>query len=163
MGEGPVDRPSRWVPLDPEVAQGEQRGHADERGRRLDRRHRQGRGKGDYTIVAETDLAGITGIRLEALADDRLPQKGPGRATDGNFVLNEFEVTAAPKADPKQAKPVVLQNALADFTQAGFDVSSDRRQLRNGGKGWAVSPVTGLTHWATFEAKEPVGATAGPC
>ena len=74
-----------------------------------------------YTIVAETDLTGITGVRLEVLPDDGLPSKGPGRAADGNFVLTEFEVTAAPKADPKQAKPVKLQNALADFSQEDFE------------------------------------------
>ena len=52
-----------------------------------------------YTIVAETDLTDITGIRLEVLPDDGLPNKGPGRAPDGNFVLTEIEVPAAPKAD----------------------------------------------------------------
>lgn len=48
-----------------------------------------------YTIEAETDLHGITGVRLESLADDRLPGKGPGRSSGGNFVLSEFGVTAA--------------------------------------------------------------------
>ena len=52
---------------------------------------------GIVTITVETDLTGITGLRLETLPDPRLPNKGPGRATDGNFVLNEFEVTAAPR------------------------------------------------------------------
>ena len=66
---------------------------------------------GVVTISAETDLTGITGLRLEVLTDSRLPGKGPGRASDGNFVLNEFEVSTASKADPKQAKPVKLANA----------------------------------------------------
>ena len=35
---------------------------------------------------------GITGIRLEVLADKSLPAKGPGRAPNGNFVLNDFKV-----------------------------------------------------------------------
>jgi WD40 repeat protein len=117
---------------------------------------------GEYTLTAETDLTGITGIRLEAIADPSLPAKGPGRATDGNFVLTEFEVTAAPKADPKQAKPVKLQNPLASFTQAGFSIAAaidgDRT---NQGTGWALSPATGVTHWATFETAEPVGTAAG--
>ena len=64
---------------------------------------------GVVTIVVETELTGITGLRLEVLTDSRLPNNGPGRATDGNFVLNELELTAAPKADPKQAKPVKLE------------------------------------------------------
>jgi hypothetical protein len=49
-----------------------------------------------YTIVAHTDLQGITGVRLEALTDDSLPHKGPGRQDNGNLHLNEFRVKAAP-------------------------------------------------------------------
>ena len=33
---------------------------------------------GVVTITAETELTEITGLRLEVLADGRLPQKGPG-------------------------------------------------------------------------------------
>ena len=61
---------------------------------------------GVYEIVAETDLTDITGLRLDVLADDTLPAKGPGRAPDGNFVLTQFELSAAPKANAKDAKPV---------------------------------------------------------
>ena len=118
-------------------------------------------GAGEITVVAETDLVGVTGIRLELIADARLPKKGPGRAKDGNFVLNELEVTAAPKADPKGAKPVVLQNPLADFTQATFDIKQVIDGVPQSVQGWAVAPVTGQTHWATFEAKEPIGAAGG--
>ena len=82
---------------------------------------------GVITITAETELAGVSGLRLEVLTDDSLPQKGPGRASDGNFVLNEIEFIAAPKADPKQAKPVKLTNALADFNQENLDVSKGNR------------------------------------
>ena len=63
---------------------------------------------------------GITALRLEVLPDPRLPNKGPGRAADGNFVLNELEVTAASKADAKQAKPVKLATALADFSRSSI-------------------------------------------
>ena len=50
-------------------------------------------------------------------------------------MLNELEVTAAPKADPKQAKPVKLEKALADFSQDGFPGRQrDRRQRQRGGQ-----------------------------
>jgi hypothetical protein len=50
-----------------------------------------------YIVSAETSLTGITGIRLEALADPSLPDNGPGRREEnGNFVLSEFQVDAAP-------------------------------------------------------------------
>ena len=117
---------------------------------------------GEFILTAETDLVGITGIRLETIADPTLPSKGPGRAPDGNFVLTEFEVIAAPKADPKTAKPVKLQTPLASFTQAGFSIAAAIDGVRtNRGTGWAISPATGVTHWATFETAEPVGAAGG--
>ena len=117
---------------------------------------------GVVTIIVETELTGITGLRLEVLPDSRLPNNGPGRSSDGNFVLNELELTAAPKADPKQAKPVKLQKALADFSQDTYEVE----KAADGnpdvtGNGWAISPVTGTTHWATFETSQPVGTAGG--
>jgi len=117
---------------------------------------------GEVEIVADVDLAGITAIRLEALTDPKLPNKGPGRATDGNFVLAEIQLSAAPKATPDQSKPVKLQNALADFSQAEFDVAKAiDGVLGNDQRGWAVSPRTGVLHWATFETNEPVGGPGG--
>ncbi len=55
-----------------------------------------------YTITAQTALTGITGIRLETLTDSSLPNNGPGRAANGNFVLTEFKVDqqAAPVPEP---------------------------------------------------------------
>jgi hypothetical protein len=117
---------------------------------------------GVVTISAETDLTGITGLRLEVLTDKRLPSNGPGRATDGNFVLNELELIAAPKADPKQAKPVKLANALADFSQASFEVSKAiDGSADDPASGWAISPATGAIHWATFETTAPIGGAGG--
>jgi len=50
-----------------------------------------------YTIVAATDLKGITGVRLEVLTDPSLPFDGPGREPDnGNFILSEFQVSIDP-------------------------------------------------------------------
>ena len=107
---------------------------------------------GTVTITADTELTGITGLRLEVLTDSRLPQRGPGRAADGNFVLNEIELTSAPKGDPKQAKPVRLANALADFSQDNLEIAKVIDGISNdSGNGWAVYPATGVTHWATFE------------
>jgi WD40 repeat protein/mono/diheme cytochrome c family protein len=118
-------------------------------------------GKGEYTFEVSTDLKEITGIRLEALADPRLPKNGPGRAKDGNFVLTEFELQAAPKSDPGQMQKVELQNALADFSQEGYEVAKAIDNDRTGGNGWAVYPVFGVTHWATLEPKEPIAFEGG--
>ncbi|MFL5241996.1 MAG: DUF1549 domain-containing protein [Gemmataceae bacterium] len=106
-----------------------------------------------YTIAAKTTLKGITGIRLEVLPDDSLPAKGPGRAPNGNFVLNECKVTGALPAKPGEAKPVVLHHATADFSQEGWAVAGaiDGKPET----GWAVMPQFGKKHTAIFEVKEP--------
>jgi len=44
----------------------------------------------DYTLMFSTDLADITGVRLETLTDPSLKSGGPGR--DGNFVLTGFSL-----------------------------------------------------------------------
>jgi hypothetical protein len=117
---------------------------------------------GIVTVTVETELTGITAMRLEVLTDNSLPQKGPGRANDGNFVLNEMEVSAAPKADPKAAKQVKLTNALTDFSQENLQIAKViDGNSDDPGNGWAVHPATGVTHWATFETTEPIGATGG--
>jgi WD40 repeat protein/mono/diheme cytochrome c family protein len=121
----------------------------------------QGKGKGDSTIEVTTELRGITAIRLEVLADERLPKSGPGLAGDGNFVLTEFAATAQPVSNLAQVVNVALQNAQADFTQAGFNVGHVIDGNPNEGQGWALSPVLGSSHWAVFECKEPI-ALEGP-
>ena len=118
-------------------------------------------GKGNYVITAQTSLKGIKQIRLEALEDSRIPTKGPGRAPDGNFVLVQFDVTATSKAEAAKTGKVPLQNAKASFSQQNFDVKNAIDGTPNNNKGWAVSPVPGITHWATFETKEAVGYDGG--
>ncbi|MFP6900882.1 MAG: DUF1553 domain-containing protein, partial [Opitutales bacterium] len=59
-------------------------------------------GKGSYVVKATTDLAKITGVRIEAIPDKRLPKSGPGRAESGNFVISELEVSAGPVPDLKK-------------------------------------------------------------
>lgn len=116
---------------------------------------------GVITVTAETDLAEITGFRLEMIADEGSPNKGPGRAGDGNFVLNQLNVNASPKGDEKSGAAVLLDNALADFSQKTFDVKLAIDGSPNPGKGWAISPSYGVTHWATFETKSGVGKPGG--
>ena len=119
-------------------------------------------GTGVYTLTAETELKGITAIRLEVLADDSLPKKGPGRSKNGNFVLNEFELRSAPKGKPGPAQKVPLQNARADFSQAKFDVAAAIDGNDNSPNiGWAIDPQAGVTHWAIFEPKQPLGDDGG--
>jgi hypothetical protein len=109
--------------------------------------------KDTYTIAADTDRRQITGIRLEVLDDSRLPAKGPGRASNGNFVLSEFTIALVDKSDPAKSAKVVLRNATADFSQTGFEVAKAiDGNLRTG---WAVTPQEGKPHQAIFETELP--------
>ena len=119
-------------------------------------------GKSDVKFVAKTDLVGITGIRIEALKDDKLPNKGPGRAPDGNFVLTEFEVQAAPIDKPKELKKIKLKNAKADFNQPNYNIATSiDGKLNNANNGWAVSNKFGVDHFATLETDKDVGGEGG--
>ncbi len=116
-----------------------------------------------YTFEFETTQGPIHALNLDALADDALPSKGPGRTAHGNFVLTEIEILATPADAPADAKPVgvAIASATADFAQQGFPI--DHAFDKKPGTGWAIS---GEGNWninrrATFRFAEPVGFTQG--
>jgi hypothetical protein len=102
-----------------------------------------------YTFVAKTSLAGISAIRLETLADDSLPKKGPGRAENGNFALSDFRVTATAKGEGAKPMPIKLVKPRATFQQKGLPITAaiddDKKSA------WAVDPQIGQDHAAVFE------------
>jgi len=106
-----------------------------------------------YTLTAKTMLKGITGVRLEVLADPSLPVSGPGRTPNGNFVLNEFWVAVAKAGEtPEKAKVVTLQNPLATFSQDNYLIAA---AIDNDPQtGWAISPQFGKDHAAVFELEK---------
>ncbi len=113
-----------------------------------------------YVVTLKTKTPGITGIRLEVLPDPSLPGKGPGRSpSNGNFVLSEFQVSAAPDAPNAQAAPVGLHRAQADFSQAQYPVANAIDG--NPATGWAIAPQFGQPHTALFELKTPLNNPAG--
>ncbi len=112
-----------------------------------------------YTFVVQTDLTGMTGLRVEALTDPSLVKGGPGRADNSNFALTELKVTAAPKNHPDQPQPVKLINPRATFEQAGLPVAATIDD--NAGTGWAVDPQFGKSHAAAYDFQAPVGGPEG--
>jgi hypothetical protein len=61
-------------------------------------------GSGTYEVRFTTNLSGITGVRLEALEHESLPNGGPGFYYSGNFVLTELQMYAIPHG-PKDCRP----------------------------------------------------------
>ena len=55
-----------------------------------------------YTVFCKLNLGQLSGLRLEVLPDVSLAAQGPGRASNGNFVLTEVKVVAAPTTKPAQ-------------------------------------------------------------
>jgi hypothetical protein len=97
-------------------------------------------------------------IRLEVLTDDALPQKGPGRAGNGNFVLSTFAVLADPPGGGSPA-PVRFAAAKADFEQAKYGVAAAIDDTA--ATGWAVGGGIGKPHEATFVVHPDTPLPAG--
>jgi len=118
--------------------------------------------KDTYTLVLDTELADVNMLRLEALTDDALPKKGPGRTQDGKFVLTEITVTAAPKNSPEQARPVKLISAVADMESKDFPVAGAIDGKAD--TGWGVDAggkKPSAPHSATFTFDQPVSFAGG--
>lgn len=151
-----------WIPLLPASATGSKETTLTVESDRSVVVEAKGARNAVLTILLPTNLRNITAFRLEAITDAKAPNGGPGRAGDGNFVLSEFEVFAAPAAKPAESKKVELHKPLADFSQANFEIAKAVNGNPNdGNKGWAIAPAYGVTHWATFEAKQPINIEGG--
>jgi hypothetical protein len=117
--------------------------------------------KGTYTMSFRTPLRNIRGLRLETLTDETVKGNGPGLPENGNFVVTELEVTAAPLADEKAKKKVEFASGKADFTQESFGIDQVFDGKKDDQRGWAVSPRGGMTHWATLQTKESIDFESG--
>lgn len=117
--------------------------------------------KTDYIVAAPTKLTGITAVRLEMLADDRLPGKGPGLG-GGNFVLGEFELEVAPTSDPTKFQKIKFNTAKASFSQKSYEVAKAIDGKPGGpNAGWAISPQVGKNQTAIFGIGQPIGHDGG--
>ncbi len=112
-----------------------------------------------YTFTASTKIAGITAVQLEALTDDSLPHKGPGRAENGNFALSDFQLWAAPLGAADPGAPVKLVNPKVTYEQEGLPITSTLDDNKK--SAWAVDGQIGHNHAATFALETPLANAAG--
>jgi hypothetical protein len=114
------------------------------------------------TVDADTDLAGITAVLLEVLPDPSLPKNGPGRWREtGNFILDEFGMSAAP-LDPTlrtDSTNVFFAGASADWSQQYY--RAEHAVDRNPKTGWAIGPKFGERHFLIAKVQQPVGHAGG--
>jgi hypothetical protein len=116
-------------------------------------------GRGTYTVVLGTELADVTAIRLELLADAKLPGGGPGRAVNGNLALSELRATAAAKADPAKSTALKFGRTSADFSQENLPVASAVDGKLN--THWAIHPQVGKDHYGIFEIADDLNFAGG--
>ena len=111
-----------------------------------------------YTLEATTDLRGITGIRLDCLADFSLPAKGPGRRA-GQIVIQTVEVDASEIGNPQSRRTIKLVDPKASFEQHG----QPARHLLdpNRGRVWAISPKFGEDHHVALRFDQPIDFEKG--
>ncbi|MCH8829331.1 MAG: DUF1553 domain-containing protein, partial [Planctomycetes bacterium] len=108
-----------------------------------------------YYIDLQIPVAGVRGFRLEVLPHKSLPNRGPGRAPNGNFVLTELESEwHINRQASGEAAPIPFQKATASYSQKKF--SPNGALERNVKTGWAIGPQMGKNHHATFSLKQPL-------
>lgn len=164
-----LDREARWQPLAPSHAVSASEATLKIRedrsvlvgGKRPD--------KDTYTLQFTNQLAGILGLRLEALPDDSLPAKGPGRADNGNFVLTELIARLEP--DGASPSPVHFRAARATFEQTSHSEDhpygrwSAAAVIDNDAKGddvgWAILPEAGKPNRVQLELDQPLTVAPG--
>lgn len=109
--------------------------------------------KTTYEIELQIPPGTIRGLRIEALTDERLPGKGPGRgdSTKTNFILSEVECELV---SPYKSEAIALTHPQADFSQKNWPIANaidgDEKT------GWAIAPQFGKPHWASFSFAKPV-------
>jgi mono/diheme cytochrome c family protein len=114
--------------------------------------------KDTYTATGTTTFATLTALRLEVLASDALPKKGPGRQDNGNLHLSEVEVRLLTAGTTNAAK-LKIKRATAHFNQEGWTI---QHALDGNEKtAWGIYPRVGESHLAVFEFESPVKLAAG--
>ncbi len=113
------------------------------------------------TFVTEFQQTGLRAIRIEALADDSLPQRGPGRAPNGNFALGDISLTVAPSEGAADAVEVEWIAARATHQQNDSSLSVAASIDDDPISGWAVDGQIGQDQAAVFVTQESVGFESG--
>ncbi len=124
-----------------------------------------------YTLEFTELPTETTAVRLEVLPDDSLPAKGPGRASNGNFVLGELTLSVLPASSSDVLQDIPIAGASATFEQT--DSSSDHplgkfaiesaidHNESSDSWGWAVGGQTGQGNRAAFVLSKPLTLVAG--
>jgi len=112
-----------------------------------------------YAIVLDPGMAEITAVRIEALDDDSLPSRGPGRSPNGNAVLSNVRASVHEADNPMVEERQKFKAGSADFSQKDFPIENAFDD--KGDTGWAIYPQVGKPHWCVLEFEKPVTVPEG--
>ncbi len=108
--------------------------------------------KDEITVTSIVEKTQIQAIRLEALAHDSLPRKGPGRADNGNFALVDLQLLV--KGDKGASRKFIAARATHQQNKDSLSVAAsiDNDPV----SGWAVDGQIGKDHAAVFQLEVPL-------
>ncbi len=104
-----------------------------------------------YEVIYRAGKGKIAAFKLDVLPHESLPKGGPGRASNGNFVMVDFQIEDA-HGNEFQLESV----AVADYSQSRHDVSlAVDNDLKSG---WAINTNQkgNVAHWAKFLLTRPI-------
>ena len=112
-----------------------------------------------YTATFETKQKDLAALRLSVLAHDG---KGPGHIKNGNFVLSEIEITAAPLDNSSPPKKLTLVRPTASIEQESFPIANAIDGKAD--TGWAIHDASKLqfqNQHADFQFTSPLNHPSG--
>jgi formylglycine-generating enzyme required for sulfatase activity len=111
-----------------------------------------------YWVTAVPPLDRIAAVRLEALPDPSLPNKGPGRHPSGNFQLRAFRLYRPTTTGNNAPRPLPVGRAWASFDYKASDADIAGTVDERLAKVWHVWGRFGEPHSAVFVLRQPAAA-----
>ncbi len=115
--------------------------------------------------------AGTRAFRLEVLPDSSLPNQGPGRAGNGNFVLSEWQARVVATDGIIDQESLLWSGAEATFEQHGSPGNNPYGKwaiaaaidldVKGRPWGWAIAEQTGKSQEAVFHLAHPLNLAPG--
>jgi hypothetical protein len=103
-----------------------------------------------YDVTIETDLAAVTGFRLELIPDASLPGGGSGLGKKGKGVATLFELRQG-------ERKLDLGRITADYASEESVIELVLRPMEQLKRGWAVDPEFDKPHYAVIEPARVLG------
>ncbi|HYE30141.1 MAG TPA: PSD1 and planctomycete cytochrome C domain-containing protein [Methylomirabilota bacterium] len=117
-----------------------------------------------YVMMLNTETNGITGIRVEVMTDEMLPNLGPGWASGGEFLLSELVVESASLKAVNQLTNHPIASVVADYSQPGYGIERTIDGNHDQG-GWSIHranlPINGVDRCAVYTLKDKLGYDDG--